>query len=132
MFLALGGYFVLWILSCGIFSLFELRGFLGGLGLVGFLGLSYIEFFSMLCRGFSLTILVDLEEKSAQTEDELIVNYGGGKSADWLIAKRLGSLQKLGWVDWNESSLWLANRTAYLIGRLGAIFKNTLRLSEGG
>ena len=132
MFLTLTIYNALWFIGYVFLKAFEIRSFLGGLGIAGFISLSYVEFFSMLCRGFSLTILVDLEEKPAQSEEEIIANYGGGMSAEWGFTKRLGSLKKMGWIDWNEKSLWLTTKTAYLVGHLGVLYKRTLRLSGGG
>lgn len=111
---------------------FHVKGLLTAIFVLGFFCLGYMEAFSMICRGFSLTIMVDLHRKPDMDIDQILEQYGNGKGVDWLMTKRLEGLYSLGMIKKNHQTLELLTPRGYLVGRLGLIFKKVLRLQEGG
>lgn len=93
--------------------------------------LLYAEFFSMVCRGFSLQIMVDIFT-GEKTELKDLINGYAGKGIHWLLKKRIASLKSLGLIVATEKHIILSNWTALIIGRIGLGFKNLFNLPHGG
>ena len=111
---------------------FDLGDWITLLAATGFLFLGYMEAFSMLCRGFSLGILVELDQRPGQTIDQLISGYGNGAGVEGLMQKRLLSLQKLGLISVDGSKLSLNSGAGQLISQVTWIYKSVLKLGRGG
>ena len=103
-----------------------------GLSTVAFFGLGYAEVFSMVCRGFSLRILIDIFLNGPFTMNQVVSNYGEGRGVDWMIKKRISGIESMGLVKWEDSRLTIASSRARLLGRLGLWFKGILKLGLGG
>lgn len=68
----------------------------GGLALYAAGLVVYVEIRSLLSRGYSIRILVDLlRAGGTSTIESLKSGYGGGKGLDGLLRKRIASLQRL-------------------------------------
>lgn len=102
-----------------------------GFATVGFCCLGYMEAFSMLCRGFSLNVLVQLAGRQWANLDEIIAGYGG-VGADGLLQKRLASLEKLRLIDRRNSHIALRGRAAAVICRLTAAYMAVFKMGAGG
>lgn len=105
---------------------------IAGLSTVAFLSLGYAEVFSMVCRGFSLRIMVDVFLNGPFTMDQVISNYSEGKGVDWLMKKRISGIESLDLVKWENAYLTMSSNRGFLIGNLGLWFKRTLKLGLGG
>lgn len=104
---------------------------LSGMATVGFWCLAYMETFSMLCRGFSLSVLVQLADHPGMTLDELMRTYGG-VGAEALLGKRLGTLERLGLVDRVDGDIRLRGPIAHALSWSTAAYKRAFRLGAGG
>lgn len=85
----------------------------------------------MLCRGFSLSIMVYLAQKPNDSIHGIINNYGG-VGAQALLNKRLSTLESLALVDRSTDRLRLSTAHALCLARLTLCFKRLLRLGMGG
>ena len=105
---------------------------IGGISTVVFMCLVYMEAFSMLCRGFSLRIITDIYLNGELNVDEIITKYGDGKGVDWMIRKRIDSIEKLKMVSSNENCVKLESFSGKLVGWGGIYFKKILKMGAGG
>lgn len=103
---------------------------IAGLSLTGFMALGYAEAFSMISRGFSLHILIDVYVHGTRTFRELLTQYRG-KGIQWLIEKRIHNLTQGALVIQKNSTLFLAPR-GMIIGKTGNFIKQFLSLGKGG
>jgi len=97
----------------------------------GFFCLGYMEAFSMICRGFSLHIMVDVYESKSLDIEGIKMKYGAGKGIDWLFNKRIANMRELGLVDVGGGILKIRPLGA-LVGRAGLLMKNGLKMGAGG
>lgn len=109
---------------------FSLSWFISGGALAGFMALGYAECFSMVSRGFSLHILVDVCRRRSLTFEELLQGYGG-RGMDWMLKKRIDTLSMLNMVKKHGDTLLLKKRGKF-IGKAGIAVKKLLGLGEGG
>ena len=65
------------------------KDYLAGISLIIFFSLGYMEFFSMICRVFSLRIMTDIYLNKSLTKENLIEAYADGKGLKWMMKKRL-------------------------------------------
>ena len=122
---------ILWLLLMGR-SENVLTELIAGVSMVGFLCLGYMEAFSMICRGFSLTMMSDVERNGSLSFKEIIEQYGGGHGIDWLFEKRLNTLESLQMIRRESSQIEIGGIAGVMAGRLGRIVKSILRMGEGG
>jgi hypothetical protein len=102
------------------------------LALAGFLFLVYAEAYSMLCRGFSLRLVVDVHLRRAMTFDELLAGYADGRGASWLMEKRIQGLGQIGLIHLDAEALSIRTARGRWAARLGAWMKRMLRMGSGG
>ena len=86
----------------------------------------------MVCRGFSLRILIDTYLKGPLTLDQIASNYGDGRGVDWMMRKRISNIEALNLVKWNGPWLFVASNRALLFGKFGLWFKRIFKLGPGG
>lgn len=98
----------------------------------GFWVLGYMEFFSMLCRGFSLTILCDLYPDLLKSVDDIAKYYGDGKGADWLFQKRMQGLIASKMIIQSGERLKLGSRLGKFLSVVTFSYKKILKLGKGG
>ena len=115
----------------GFSSTFGLE-MLAGFSTIAFFSLGYAEVFSMICRGFSLRILVDIFLNGPFSMDQVVSNYGEGRGVDWMMEKRISGIESMGLVKWEKGNLTIASRRALLLGKFGLWFKQILKLGPGG
>lgn len=109
----------------------DLMGWITLLAMSCFWCLSYMEFFSMMCRGFSLNLMVQLQQKPGLSMETLIREYGG-VGVEGLLQKRLNDLEKLNFIRRENGVLHLSAGAATQIASLTAFYKKILRLGKGG
>jgi hypothetical protein len=83
----------------------------------------WLQLYNLAERGFSLRILIDIEEapEGALTGDQVAARYGGGRGAAWMREKRIDGLVETGLAAWRDGRLRITaegRRTARLFGRL--------------
>ncbi len=86
----------------------------------------------MICRGFSLQIMTDIYLNGALSVDEVIAKYGDGRGMDWMLQKRIASIEKLNMVCFENGQLQLRSNLGHLVGWGGICFKKILNMGEGG
>ena len=94
--------------------------------------LFYTELFSWLCRGFSLSILIDIYEKKNQSRRDLILNYASGKGADWLLEKRVDGMLRGGLLRKIDEEVAVGNGCGTFAAICGNTFKSLLKMGRGG
>jgi hypothetical protein len=94
--------------------------------------LVYSEAFSMICRGFSLRILVDVFLNQPVSLDGVIDSYGDHQGAKWMMKKRLAGLCRLGLVSQEEGVIYLRQPVGGAIAKISRLFKTLLKLGDGG
>ena len=62
----------------------------------------YMQFLSVMKRGFTLSIITIFKKKEKFNYKELVKNYGGGKGAKWILADRLNAINKLKIIKLNK------------------------------
>src|SRR5262245_47700263 len=71
-----------------------------------------LQLYNLADRGFSLRILVDVEEthSHALDADWLVANYGGGKGLTWMYTKRIEGLLQTGFVERRAEMIELTSK----------------------
>ena len=86
----------------------------------------------MLCRGFSLRILVDIYTRGSMTFSQILSGYGGGQGMEWMLKKRIGSMQSVGLVEFEDQILQIKSPRGTIVGIIGNLFKKVLKMGKGG
>ena len=108
------------------------KDFLASVSLMIFFSLGYMEFFSMICRGFSLRIMTDIYLKKSITKESLITNYADGKGIAWMLKKRLRCIEQLGLINFDGKNLCLVYPKGYICAYVTIFLKKLLNLKKGG
>jgi hypothetical protein len=71
-----------------------------------------LQLYNLADRGFSLRILIDLEQTNSHAIDAdwLIANYGGGKGLTWMYEKRIEGLLATKLVDRRAEMIELTSK----------------------
>ena len=96
-----------------------------------FIFFAYIEFFSMICRGFSLRILTDVYLNKTVEINSINKIYAMGKGHSWLLKKRIDSIIKSKLIYYDGENYLLTN-FGKNISTISIIFKKILKLGKGG
>ena len=99
---------------------------LAGLAVIGGGAIVWVEAVSLLSRGYSISILMDLgrAERGMMTVAQVDAGYGGGRGVDWLLDKRIDGLVRLGLVTRSGDDMHLTpagSRAARLAGSAIAV-----------
>lgn len=95
--------------------------------------LVYLEIRSLLSRGYSLRILMDVAAHGGSADIAgLKAAYGAGMGMSGLIAKRLRSLHRLGLVELASNAAGPLTRTGRIAAALTIGFRRLLRLDVVG
>ena len=135
MFLCFLLYASLWYISCLLqndFETYSATAWIGGVSSIVLVCLGYMEVFSMICRGFSLRIITDIYLNGALDTDEVISEYGNGSGIEWMLKKRITSIEQLNLVSSHEHHLELQSSIGSWIGWGGIYFKKMLKMGKGG
>jgi len=99
--------------------------------LAGCVGLMNVQ--SVLSRGYTLRILVDLLERGGRANvDSLKSGYGGGLGIGGLIAKRLHSLASLGLLHFQDNQVGPLTPLGKLLAEMTVRLRKLLRLEMVG
>ena len=82
-------------------------------------------------RGFTFTILTSIYTVKSITLNDLIDNYCGGKGFEWLINKRIETLDQYGLIDVNCNTL-LIKPKMMRIYRILKIVRTILNINYKG
>lgn len=63
----------------------------------------YVEFFLLINKSFTLSIITSFKKKNALTHKALIKNYSNGKGAKWILFDRLNNLNKFRLINLNKN-----------------------------
>ena len=91
---------------------------IGALSSSIFMSLFYMEFFSMIARGFSMRIITDIYFHTRLNPEQLIQEYSNGKDLG-LINEECGQMK-------------LSSKSSFLIAYISNIYKRILKLGKGG
>jgi hypothetical protein len=71
-----------------------------------------LQLYNLADRGFSLRILIDVEQASSHAIDaeRLVANYGGGKGLTWMYGKRIEGLLETKLVDRKAEMIELTSK----------------------
>ena len=98
-----------------------------------FFCLGYMEFFSLVVRGFSLHLMSTLYfSKRSMSTKELMTAYASGHGMDWLVEKRLRSMEAVSLIRRDTKMIEIGSPKARMIGHFGIQFKKFLRMGSGG
>lgn len=99
---------------------------------IGF-SIGYLEFFSLINRGYSLSIVMDIAKTpSGLTEKELISSYAGGKGLKWMLDKRIQGLNRLKLIKITDGKMFLGEKKVLILVRLLKLGKSLFSLSKSG
>ena len=88
-------------------SVFSLSS-LDGVFFLGFIFIGYIEFYSLLRRGYSLRILYELYLKDVPISvKEIEESYSGGRGLGWFLEKRLEGIKNIGLIKITKDKIHL-------------------------
>ena len=97
-----------------------------------FMSLFYMEFFSMIARGFSMRIITDIYLHTRLNLEQLMQEYANGKGIEWMIDKRVQGIKDLGLINEESSQIKLSSKSSFIIAYISNIYKRTLKLGKGG
>ena len=106
--------------------------FFSALSLILFFCLGYMEFFSMLFRGFSLRILTDIYKYKGTNKKNIIYRYSDNKGIDWLFKKRLRSIEKLNLVNIRENKIYIKFPKGTLLAYITFFFNKLFLIKNSG
>src|SRR5262245_26821159 len=71
-----------------------------------------LQLYNLADRGFSLRILIDVEQTNSRAIDAewLVANYGGGKGLTWMYGKRIEGLLETGFVERRTEMIELTSK----------------------
>lgn len=89
-----------------------------GLLILGFFFIGYIEFYSLIRRGYSLRILLELYLKgSPMTPEEISISYSGERGLDYLLRRRLSGLINIGLIRIGSEQVQLTSLTGKIAAK---------------
>ena len=108
-------------------------GFYDGILYLGFIYIGYCQFYSLLRRGFTIRLLIDIyfSEKKI-TREELASSYSGGRGLEWLLKKRLSGLEKFRLLIVKDKKVQFTNKCQILFSRVLFIVHKILGIKLSG
>jgi len=97
-----------------------------------FMCLFYMEFFSMIARGFSMRIITDIYLHTRLNPNQLIQEYANGKGIEWMLDKRIKGMKDLGIIKEERGQMKLSSKLSFIIAYISIIYKRILKLGKGG
>lgn len=134
----IASYILIWCSTISLYLFFirpqiiNFNGFISGFSTVSFIILGYLEFSSLMDRGFSLRLIIEIYLKNKPlTVEELTSVYSDGKGLNWMISKRLNSMTKLNVIS-VDNNLISIKALGILIGKCSLRFKKIVKMGKGG
>lgn len=106
--------------------------FFSSLSFIIFLCLGYMEFFSMICRGFSLRILTDIFKSTDVNHKNIIFKYADNRGIRWLFEKRIQSLEKLNLINLQNNNIYSMSLKGVFVAYVFLFFKKIFLFSKSG
>ena len=108
-------------------------GFYDGILYLGFIYIGYCQFYSLLRRGFTIRLLIDIyfSEKKI-TREELASSYSGGRGLEWLLKKRLSGLEKFRLLKVKDKKVQFTNKCQIFFSRVLSIVHKILGIKLSG
>ena len=97
-----------------------------------FMSLFYMEFFSMITRGFSMRIITDIYLHTRLNSNQLIQEYANGKGIEWMFDIRIQGIKDLGLINEERGQMKLSSKLSFIIAYISIIYKRILKLGKGG
>ena len=97
-----------------------------------FMSLFYMEFFSMIARGFSMRIITDIYLHTKLNPNQLIQEYANGKGVKWMLDKRIQGIKDLGLINEESGQINLSSKSSFIIAYISNTYKRILKLVKGG
>ena len=133
LFISLFLYLIFWFaFTLLFFHNIETSYRVASLSLIIFLYLGYLEFYSMICRGFSLQILSDIKQNGNLSKEEISLSYANGKGIDWMIDKRINSIINLKLIYKENYLIALNNKISIFLTIFSIVLKKLFNLGKGG
>ena len=88
-----------------------------------------LQLYNLADRGFSLRILIDLDELGPMSAPAVAKAYGAGQGITWMFRKRLDGLLRPGLVHSHEGLIQLSDTGAF-VARVFDRFRRFLRLND--
>lgn len=111
----------------------SLLNIIDSLFVLGFFFIGYIEFYSLIRRGYSLKILCELYSRNVpMTAEEIAVSYSGNMGLDWFLKKRLSGLVKLGLIRIDGDKVQLSRPTGKMTAKAIHFTKRALSIKDSG
>ena len=110
----------------------DINNYLAVISLNIFIFLGYFEFLSMLGRGFSLQILTDVYRAKTINKFEVHKIYSKNRGIDWMLTKRVSTLEKIGILDSKKEVLFFKNQKIYYLIFTVNILKKIFTIGKGG
>jgi hypothetical protein len=105
---------------------------IAGGSLLAFFCLGYMEFFSMVARGFSLSIIRAIDSHENVNFRRTLELYADGRGIGWLFQKRIDGLKMVGFIAATPTEIQLVSEVGARFGQFCNLFKQTFKMGKGG
>lgn len=116
-------------------TVFGVADVLAGAALLVAVWLGWFQVISVLNRGFSLQMMLELESQP-QSRDDLAASYAGGRGLGWLLEKRVRGLEDLNLATRKNGDLHLGElqitESGRSLARWAALYKRLAGIGDGG
>ena len=126
-------YFMIFLLIIIYYDYFKLNlEFFSSISIIIFFCLGYMEFFSMVCRGFSLRILTDIYKYKGTNKKNIINRYADNKGIDWLFKKRLKSIEKLNLINFVDDKIYINTSRGIIVAYITFYLNKLFLIKSSG
>ena len=113
--------------------MFRSYDFYDSLLYLGFVYIGYTQFYSLLRRGFTIRLLIDIHlSKQNITKKELSSIYSGGRGLGWFLQKRLSGLEKFKLLNVKDNKVQLTSKFQIIFSRILLIVNKVLGIKLSG
>jgi len=90
----------------------------------------YVEFFLLINKGFTLSIIASFKKKNKLTHNALIKSYSNGKGAKWILFDRINNLSKFRLISLNKNMK--LTQLGYFLSIILIFFRKILSIKDLG
>ena len=90
----------------------------------------YVEFFLLINKGFTLSIIASFKKKNKLTHKALIKSYSNGRGAKWILFDRINNLSKFGLISLNKNMK--LTQLGYFLSIILIFFRKILSIKDFG
>ena len=133
MFLSFKLYILIFFILITFFGYYQFNlEFISSLSIIIFMCLGYMEFFSMICRGFSLRILTDIYLNNDVTSKNIVLKYADNRGIKWLFEKRIQSIKKLNIITIDHDKIFIKYYKGLFIAYFCLFLKKIFLFDKSG